>query len=250
MCVHNVPVHVCSLTISGGGNGGKRPPFLTLLLLLLSVTRTPSPQDSGLVALLHLSSVITLKIARDEKKKRKKRGVGVGAMERTCIFVISDCLPFSRQIDFYISCYWKLSGLDCQACLALASAAKPVSELYDLALGRTFKAFNSQVISVIQYCFCPDHLCCFLSLSAASHSFFSFLHFFILQSKTPFHCLSVSHKGLGLTSCPFLYVYRKGGLLVAPRRSDYRTLQKRRRRGNARCNPPADIYVLLWGEPG
>lgn len=94
------------------------------------------------------------------------------AMERTCIFVISDCLPFSRQIDFYISCYWKLSGLDCQGCLALASAAKPVSGLYDLALGRTFKAFNSQVIPVIQYCFCPDHLCCFLSVSAASHSLF------------------------------------------------------------------------------
>lgn len=85
-------------------------------------------------------------------------------MERTCIFVISDCLPFSRQIDFYISCYWKLSKLHCQACLALASAAKPVSGLYDLALGRTFKAFNSQVISMIQYCFCPKHLCCFLSL--------------------------------------------------------------------------------------
>lgn len=99
------------------------------------------------------------------------------AMERTCIFVISDCLPFSRQIDFYISCYWKLSRLDCQACLALASAAKPVSGLYDLALGRTFKAFNSQVISMIQYCFCPNHLCCFLSLSAASHSLFLFFPF-------------------------------------------------------------------------
>lgn len=57
---------------------------------------------------------------------------------------------FLRQIDFYISCYWKLSGFDCQACLASALAAKPVSGLYDLALGRTFKAFNSQVISMIQ----------------------------------------------------------------------------------------------------
>lgn len=30
-----------------------------------------------------------------------------------------------------------------RACLALDSAAKPVSGLYDLALGRTFKVFNS-----------------------------------------------------------------------------------------------------------
>lgn len=51
----------------------------------------------------------------------------------------------------------------------------PVYGLYALALGRTFKAFNSQVISMIQYCICPDHLCCFLSLPAASDSFFSSL---------------------------------------------------------------------------
>lgn len=120
--------------------------------------------DESFSSPLRLSTLITVKIARDEKR----------AMERTCIFVISDCLPFSRQIDFYISCYWKLSGLDCQACLALASAAKPVSGLYDLALGRTFRAFNSQVISMIQYCFCLNHLCCFLSLLAClSLSFFS-----------------------------------------------------------------------------
>lgn len=119
-------------------------------------------------------------------------------MERTCIFVISDCLPFSRQIDFYISCYWKLSGLDCQACLALASAAKPVSGLYDLALGRTFKAFNSQVISMIQYCFCPNHLCCFLSLPAPSHFLFLFSSFY-LSFPNPFSlAVSASCKDSGL----------------------------------------------------
>lgn len=101
------------------------------------------------------------------------------AMERTCIFVISDCLPFSRQIDFYISCYWKLSGLDCQACLALGSAAKPVSGLYDLALGRTFKAFNSQVISMIQYCFCLNHLCCCSFSPRPDSCFLSFLFSFL-----------------------------------------------------------------------
>lgn len=52
----------------------------------------------------------------------------------------------------------------------------PVSGLYDLALGRTFKAFNSQVISMIQYCFCPNHLCCFLPLPLPplTLSFFSY----------------------------------------------------------------------------
>lgn len=123
-------------------------------------------------------------------------------MERIYIFVISDCLPFSRQIDFYISCYWKLSGFDCQACLALSSAAKPFSGLYDLALGRTFKAFNSQVISMIQYCFCLNHLCCFLSLLAClSLSFFSIFFsffFFISYSQILFHRLSVSRKDCGL----------------------------------------------------
>lgn len=99
-----------------------------------------SENVAGIPPRLLLSTLITVKIARGEKR----------AMERTCVFVISDCLPFSRQIDFYVSCYWKLSGLGCQACLALASAAKPISGLYDLALGRTFKAFNSQVIPMVQ----------------------------------------------------------------------------------------------------
>lgn len=137
-------------------------------------------------------------------------------MERTCIFVISDCLPFSRQIDFYISCYWKLSGFDCQGCLALASAAKPVSGLYDLALGRTFKAFNSQVIPVIQYCFCPDHLCCFLSVSAASHSLFGSFSFH-LSFPNPF-CFfhpSVSHKGWGLYLARSCLFAEKGGLVAS-----------------------------------
>lgn len=133
-------------------------------------------------------------------------------MERTCIFVISDCLPFSRQIDFYISCYWKLSGLDCQACLALASAAKPVSGLYDLALGRTFKAFNSQVISMIQYCFCPNHLCCFLALSAASH-LLSFLLFFISRSQILFFTASVSRKDSSLLLVPACLFAEKVDLL-------------------------------------
>lgn len=103
-------------------------------------------------------------------------------MERTCIFVISDCLPFSRQIDFYVSRYWKLSGLDCQACLALASAAKPVSALYGPTLGRTSKPFNSQVIPMIQYRLCLKHLCCFLSLLACPPDLilFSFLFFVFL----------------------------------------------------------------------
>ena len=137
------------------------------------------------------------------------------AMERTCIFVISDCLPFSRQIDFYISCYWKLSGLDCQACLALASAAKPVSGLYGLALGRTLKAFNSQVISMIQYCFCPNHLCCFLSLSAASHSLF-LLFSFHLSLPNPFLIGWVRvPKAQDVFSCLYLFVCRKGGLVAS-----------------------------------
>lgn len=102
-------------------------------------------------------------------QKGKKQQV-----ERTCIFVISDCLPFSRQIDFYISCSWKLSGLDGQACLALASAAKPVSTLYGPTPGRTFKPFNSQVIPMIQCRLCLKHLCCFPSLlTCPSTSFFS-----------------------------------------------------------------------------
>lgn len=136
-------------------------------------------------------------------------------MERTCIFVISDCLPFSRQIDFYISCYWKLSGLDCQACLALASAAKPVSGLYDLALGRTFKAFNSQVISVIQYRFCLNHLCCFLSLLAyLSLSFFSifFSSFFSLSCLIPksfFTGRECEPQTLWPFSCPYLFVEKE-----------------------------------------
>lgn len=117
-------------------------------------------------------------------------------MERTCIFVISDCLPYSRQIDFYISCYWKLSELDCQDCLATDSAAKPVSGLYDQALGRTFKAFNSQVISMIQYCFCPNHLYCFLSLCAVSQSLLLFFTFH-LSFPNPFSS-SVTHKDFAL----------------------------------------------------
>lgn len=124
-----------------------------------------------------LSALITAENSRGEKKKEQ--------MERTCIFVICDCLPFSRQIDFYVSRHWKLSGLDCQACLALASAAKPVSALYGPALGRTSKPFNSQVIPMTQYRLCLKHLCCFLSLLACPpppslrpHSFlFSFLCF-------------------------------------------------------------------------
>ena len=139
-------------------------------------------------------------------------------MERTCIFVISDCLPFSRQIDFYISCYWKLSGLDCQACLALASAAKPVSGLYDLALGRTFKAFNSQVISMIQYCFCPNHLCCFLSPPAASHSLFLS---FLVSSLTPQLFLTGCERddkdsGPFFLACTCLFA-EKGGLVASRR---------------------------------
>ena len=78
--------------------------------------------DQSFSSLLRLSALITAKVAKKKKKK--------GQMRRTCIFVISNCLPLSRQIDFYISCYWKLSGLGCQACLALASTAKPVSTLY------------------------------------------------------------------------------------------------------------------------
>lgn len=141
-------------------------------------------------------------------------------MERTCIFVISDCLPFSRQIDFYISCYWKLSGLDCQACLALGSAAKPVSGLYDLALGRTFKAFNSQVISMIQYCFCLNHLCC-CSFSPRPDScflsfLFSFLPFFFFSSLIPnsfffsfLYWLRVCASKTVAFSCPYLFVERE-----------------------------------------
>ncbi len=128
-------------------------------------------------------------------------------MERTCIFVISDCLPFSRQIDFYISCYWKLSELDCQGCLALASAAKPVSGLYDLALGRTLKAFNSQVISVIQYCFCPNHLCCFLLFSS-------------LVCQSIFTGCECEPQRLWPFSCPYLFVCRKGGLVASWRASN------------------------------
>lgn len=103
-------------------------------------------------------------------------------MERTCIFVISNCLPFSRQIDFYISCYWKHSGLDCQACLALASTAKPVSALYGPTLGRTAGPFNLQVIPMIQCRLCLKHLCCFRSLLPAPrpHSFSVFFSLFSL----------------------------------------------------------------------
>ena len=168
-----------------------------------------------------------MKKGRDEKR----------AMERTCIFVISDCLPFSRQIDFYISCYWKLSRLDCQACLALASAAKPVFGLYDLALGRTFKAFNSQVISVIQYYFCPHHLCCFLSLSFASCSLFLFFSFH-LSFSNPLSSAWVSRKSL--FSCPYLFVCRKGGL-VASRWADYLREKVCYRTHTRTKKPPADI---------
>lgn len=100
-------------------------------------------------------------------------------MERTCIFVISDCLPSSRQIDFYISCYWKRSGLDCQACLALSSAAKPVSGLYEPALGRTFERLSThKSFSLIQCCFCLNHLCC-CSFSPRPDSCFLFLFCFL-----------------------------------------------------------------------
>jgi hypothetical protein len=51
------------------------------------------------------------------------------SVERTCVFVIADCLPFSRQIDFYISFSWKLSGINCQGRLGLGLTAKPVSKL-------------------------------------------------------------------------------------------------------------------------
>lgn len=62
----------------------------------------PSPQSFSSPPPPPLSALITVK-----NSQRKKEQV-----ERTCIFVISDCLPFSRQIDFQVSCYWKLSGLD------------------------------------------------------------------------------------------------------------------------------------------
>lgn len=161
-------------------------------------------------------------------------------MERTCIFVISDCLPFSRQIDFYISCYWKLSGLDCQACLALASAAKPVSGLYDLALGRTFKAFNSQVISMIQYSFCPNHLCCFLSPPAAWHSLFLS---FLVSSLTPESFLTGCER-VDKDSGPFFLsipvclqkkvdLLHHDGFTIEQKKMCYRT--------HTRLNPPADI---------
>lgn len=160
-------------------------------------------------------------------------------MERTCIFVISDCLPFSRQIDFYISCYWKLSGLDCQACLALASAAKPVSGLYDLALGRTFKAFNSQVISMIQYGFCPNHLCCFLSFSMPPLTrSLSFPLFSSLIPKSFFtRCKCEPQRLKGLSLVPTRFISRKGGL-VASRRVDNQTEDTHT---HTHQNPPADI---------
>lgn len=59
------------MTVSGSEKegGGKKSLSLTLPL---ECFWDPSLHDSRLVILLHLSSVITLKIARDEKKERWK----------------------------------------------------------------------------------------------------------------------------------------------------------------------------------
>lgn len=93
----------------------------------------------------------------------------------------------------------------------------PVSGLYDLALGRTFKSFNSQVISMVQYCFCPNQLCCFLSLSAASDSLFIFFSFHPSLPNLFFTgcCECESTKRLRPFSCSYLFVPRKGGLVAS-----------------------------------
>lgn len=128
-------------------------------------------------------------------------------MERTCIFVISNCLPFSRQIDFYISCYWKLSGLDCQACLALASTAKPVCVLYGLTLGRTVRPFNLQVIPMIQYRLCLKHLCCFLSLLACPPTSFCSVFFSLFSLFMPYsQILKLAQSRASETAALFLSV--------------------------------------------
>lgn len=124
------------------------------------------------------AAFVRLNNSETSKGRRKKKQ----AVERTCIFVISDCLPSLRQIDFYISCYWKLSGLDCQACLALSSAAKPVSGLYEPALGRTFERLSThKSFGPIQCRFCLNHLCC-CSFSPRPDFCFLFLFCFLSPS--------------------------------------------------------------------
>lgn len=49
-------------------------------------------------------------------------------MEKTCIFVISDCLPFSRQIDFYISFSWKRLGAGLPTPVSLFYGPSPLEK--------------------------------------------------------------------------------------------------------------------------
>lgn len=128
--------------------GGKVIP----LSLRLPPGRDPSPHDSRPVTLL---AAAFLRFNNSEKSPREKKRAS-GKNLHICHFRLFTFFTANRF--FYISCYWKLSGPDGQAGLALASAAEPVSALYGPTLGRTFKPFNSRVIPMIQCRLCLKHL--------------------------------------------------------------------------------------------